>query len=82
MDQWLKFASDCPDALPFTACSSGTGEADFELLSDILGQIPQVQFICLDVANGYSEHFVKFVSRVRKAFPKHTIMVRRYIKDT
>uniref|UniRef100_A0A667IC59 GMP reductase n=1 Tax=Lynx canadensis TaxID=61383 RepID=A0A667IC59_LYNCA len=30
--------------------------------------------ICLDVANGYSEHFVEFVKDVRKRFPKHTIM--------
>ena len=29
---------------------------------------------CLDVANGYSEHFVNFVRRVREKFPKHTII--------
>lgn len=35
---------------------------------------PDVKFICLDVANGYSESFVKFVKQVRKAHPTHTIM--------
>jgi len=30
--------------------------------------------VCLDVANGYSEHFVQFVRKVREALPKHTIM--------
>merc|ERR1719410_3225812 len=30
--------------------------------------------ICLDVANGYSEHFVECVVRVRKSFPHHTIL--------
>ncbi len=32
--------------------------------------------ICLDVANGYNQFFVKYVEKVREAFPKHTILVR------
>ena len=41
-----------------------------------LGQIAlQIRMICLDVANGYNQHFVELVRKVRKAFPKHTIMV-------
>ncbi|XP_052589128.1 GMP reductase 2 isoform X2 [Peromyscus californicus insignis] len=56
------------------AASSGTGSADFEQLEQILEAIPQVKYICLDVANGYSEHFVEFVKDVRKRFPQHTIM--------
>lgn len=59
------------------AASSGTGSSDFEQLEQILDAIPQVKYICLDVANGYSEHFVEFVKDVRKRFPEHTIMVRR-----
>ena len=35
-----------------------------------------MNFICLDVANGYSQFFVEYVQKVRKAYPKHTIMVR------
>ena len=31
-------------------------------------------FICLDVANGYSQHFVNFVKKVRDNFPEHIIM--------
>ena len=33
-----------------------------------------MQFICIDVANGYSEHFGTFVSRVRDKYPNHTII--------
>ena len=40
----------------------------------ILPVLPDIKFICLDVANGYSESFVRFVKDVRKAFPTHTIM--------
>ncbi|XP_006835456.1 PREDICTED: GMP reductase 2 isoform X4 [Chrysochloris asiatica] len=56
------------------AVSSGTGSSDFEQLERILEAIPQVKYICLDVANGYSEHFVEFVKDVRKRFTQHTIM--------
>ncbi|XP_021574106.1 GMP reductase 2 isoform X1 [Carlito syrichta] len=58
----------------YLAASSGTGSSDFEHLEQILEAIPQVNYICLDVANGYSEHFVEFLKDVRKRFPQHTIM--------
>ncbi|KAK2113009.1 hypothetical protein P7K49_007275 [Saguinus oedipus] len=57
------------------AVSSGSGQNDLEKMSSILDAVPQVKFICLDVANGYSEHFVEFVKLVRAKFPEHTIMV-------
>lgn len=57
------------------AVSIGTAQGDFELLSAILNTIPDIEYICLDVANGYSEHFVALVKKVRAAYPKHTIMV-------
>merc|ERR1712026_378295 len=43
-------------------------------LNQILQAIPQVRFICLDVANGYSQFFVDYVRKVRAAYPDHTIM--------
>lgn len=72
--QWQEFANQNPDCLEYLAASSGTGSADFEQLEQILEAIPQVKYICLDVANGYSEHFVESVKDVRKRFPQHTIM--------
>lgn len=57
------------------AVSTGTGENDFERLAAILAAVPQIQYVCVDVANGYSEHFVHFVKDVRQKFPSHTIMV-------
>ncbi|XP_009209567.1 GMP reductase 2 isoform X2 [Papio anubis] len=74
LDQWQEFAGQNPDCLEHLAASSGTGSSDFEQLEQILEAIPQVKYICLDVANGYSEHFVEFVKDVRKRFPQHTIM--------
>lgn len=37
--------------------------------------IPSISYMCLDVANGYSEHFVTFVRQVRAEFPGKTILV-------
>jgi len=74
VDQWVQFARDHPDAIKYVAASSGTGEGDFERLKDILNAVPKIAFICLDVANGYSEHFVMYVRKVRKEFPTKTIL--------
>ena len=38
--------------------------------------VPALDYICVDVANGYSEHFVEFVRLVRREFPDKTIFVR------
>lgn len=74
LDDWKKFAKDHPDCLKSIAVSSGTGSKDFEQLDSIMKAIPDIGYICLDVANGYSEHFVEFLRNVRKSFPTQTIM--------
>jgi len=73
VEEWLTFAVDHPECLPNVAVSAGSLK-DLEKLATILDKVTQVQMICLDVANGYSEHFVEFVKIVRKNFPGHTIM--------
>ena len=50
-------------------------EDDIIRLKQVLDACPAVPAICLDVANGYSEHFVEFVKTVREKFPDHIIMV-------
>lgn len=59
------------------AVSSGTSTRDYDQLESIVKAIPDIGYICLDVANGYSEHFVDFLRNVRKAFPSQTILVRK-----
>lgn len=58
----------------FTAISTGIGDADFRKLQTILEVYPRFQFICIDVANGYSEHFGNFVEKVRNQYPNKTII--------
>ncbi len=57
-----------------SAVSTGTGEKDFTNLSTIINNHPELNFICIDVANGYSEHFADYVSEVRESFPNYTII--------
>ncbi|MCB0851000.1 MAG: GMP reductase, partial [Bacteroidetes bacterium] len=73
--QWQEFMESIqPESLEYISVSTGTGEKDAKKLSDILSQFPQIRFICIDVANGYSEHFVRFVQKTRKKFPQKVII--------
>jgi len=74
LDEWVQFSKQSPDVLKNVAVSSGTSDVDFEKIKLILEAIPEVTTICLDVANGYSEHFVNYVKKVRAQFPTHTII--------
>lgn len=58
----------------YFAVSTGTNEKDLNRLKQILNAYPEIQYICIDVANGYSEHFGNFVAKVREQYPKHTII--------
>lgn len=55
--------------------SIGMVKADQDKLDAFMKQSPnKVEKICLDVANGYSEHFVDFVKGTREKYPDLTIM--------
>jgi len=56
------------------ALSCGTSTESYNRLIKILKKYPKFEFICIDVANGYSENFSHFVSNVRKKYPKKTII--------
>jgi GMP reductase len=75
IEEWNAYLLDHDDAIyPRIMVSTGTSSADFEKLSKILTNQPKIDFICIDVANGYAESFVAFVRRVRDAFPRKTIV--------
>ena len=58
-----------PLIIQHVAMSAGTSAKDMERLREVIGMVPNIKFICLDVANGYSEHFVETVKQVRSVFP-------------
>ena len=61
-------------SLKHVMVSTGTSDADFDKTQQIISQNPQLNFVCIDVANGYSEHFVQFVAKAREAWPQKTII--------
>ena len=56
------------------ALSVGIKKEDFENLDKLLKEFNFIKFICIDVANGYSERFSKFIKSVRDKYPTKTII--------
>jgi GMP reductase len=54
--------------------SMGILQEDTDKLHEVFNNLPDPGYICMDVANGYSERFAATVSTVREWWPKTTIM--------
>jgi GMP reductase len=54
--------------------SMGISKADYEKFTAVMARAESVEYVCIDVANGYNESFVHFVKKVRGNFPHLTIM--------
>ena len=63
------------------AVSSGITEQDSLNLKKILTAVPSINYICLDVANGYTEFFVQYVKNTRVAYPNKTIIVKAFLSN-
>ncbi|WP_264563932.1 GMP reductase [Flavobacterium sp. N3904] len=75
LEQWNEFMKNAPENIPdYIAVSSGTGKNDFKKIGEIFEHNPQLKFICIDVANGYSEHFVSFLKKAREQYPDKVII--------
>ncbi|WP_334058201.1 GMP reductase [Polaribacter sp. P097] len=75
IEDWRSFAKNSPkEILNNIAISTGTGKEDSIKVKQVLEEFPQINFICIDVANGYSEHFVEFVKHMRSEHPKKVII--------
>ena len=59
---------------PNIALSVGIKKEDFQNLDKVLKEFSFFKFICIDVANGYSEHFTNFIKSVRDKYPTKTII--------
>lgn len=73
--EWNDFLQNVsPDFYDYIAISTGTGKKDSAKIAAVIESNPQLRFICIDVANGYSEHFVQFLKQTRKQFPDKVII--------
>lgn len=75
VEQWKTWANGPGKAsLPFVAVSTGILERDMQKLDAVLKAVPDLEMICIDVANGYAESFVRCIRQVRAKYPDKTIM--------
>ncbi len=75
INEWNEFFINSPKGIEnFIAISTGTGKKDSEKLAETFSFNPQLKFICIDVANGYSEHFANFVKKTREQYPDKVII--------
>lgn len=75
VQQWKNFIQSAPENITqHIAVSTGSGKADAEKLKSIMDAVPSLEFICIDVANGYSEQFVDFVKSTRNNYPGKIIL--------
>ncbi len=75
VEQWSEFLKgENEDIYERVMVSSGTSADDFSKLASIMESHEKLRFICIDVANGYTEDFVEFVRRTRESFPEKVIV--------
>ncbi|MGF1870510.1 GMP reductase [Photobacterium indicum] len=74
VEDWAGFVkNNDASVLNNAMVSTGTSEADFQKTKDIMALTDDLIFICIDIANGYSEHLVEYVQKVRAEFPTKVI---------
>ena len=57
------------------AMSIGTSDHDYYKLVKVKETVGEyLQYVCMDIANGYSDHFAQHVRKVRKEFPNIVII--------
>ena len=75
LKDWNTFLGNQPESIfDYIALSTGIGQNDEEKIKQIVNAHPQINFLCIDVANGYSEYFVDFVKKIRSNYPDKTII--------
>lgn len=73
IDDLKKLADQTPNVIASSCVSVGISDADLAKLTEVMKIIP-FHFICLDVANGYTERFVSYLETLRERYPKTVIM--------
>ena len=69
------FNINIPERTANVAMSIGSSDADFLKLVNVQAHVSDnLKYVCMDIANGYSDHFAARVRKVRDQFPKLVII--------
>lgn len=59
----------------YVAMSIGTSNEDYEKFSRVFEETAgNLKYLCVDIANGYSEHFVNHIRKIRENYP-HIVII-------
>ena len=82
IDEYKKFFKtfNNPDFIVYTL---GTRSEDFKKLHQMIKEklIDNFSFVCIDIPNGYLEHFLGKIVEVRKLLPKHIIIAGNVVTN-
>ena len=68
-EQLIEYFDGLHERHSHVAMSIGTSDSDFNKLVQVKTAVNnKLKYVCIDIANGYSEHFVDHVRRVRAEF--------------
>ena len=65
---------DKPQRVANVAYSMGITDADHDKWRLVYEQAPDIKYVCIDVANGYSERFLEYVKQFRELYP-HIVII-------
>jgi len=75
LDEWSDFIINNNNIKwQYLCISAGSSITDLNKNIDIISKYPEIKMICIDIANGYSQHFIDIIKQYRMTFPEITIM--------
>ncbi len=75
VEDWKQYLSNLDDnSFNYVVVSIGITENDMTKLDEIMKLDNRLYWICIDVANGYTETFIEAVRTVRAKYPTHVII--------
>ena len=74
LEEWTNFINNNLINFDYLCISTGISDKDTVKTQKLIEKFPQINMICIDVANGYSEYFVNIVSKFRMLFSNKIII--------
>ena len=74
-DELIEYFNGPVERTECVAMSIGTSDSDYNKLHQVKKEIDnKLKYVCIDIANGYSDHFAQHVRKVRAEFPDLVII--------
>lgn len=82
LEDWKQFLSSLSESdFNYFTVSIGITEQDIELLNNIVECDNRIKFICVDVANGYTENFIEKVKLIHQIYPTKIIIAGNIVSS-